>query len=56
MDLPLIFIYDGSPSLLDSPLIHNGSPSLLDSPLIYNVDGSPSLLDSEESEADDSSV
>jgi len=56
MDLPLILIYDSSPSLLDSPLIHNGSPSLLDSPLIYNVDGSPSLLDSEESEADDSSV
>ena len=56
MDLPLILIYDGSPSLLDLPLIHNDSPSLLDSPLIYNVDGSPSFLDSEESEADDSSV
>ena len=51
MDLPLI--YDGSPSLLDSPLIHDGSHSLLDSPLIYDVDGSPSLLDSEESKADE---
>jgi hypothetical protein len=51
-DTPSVAL-DGSPSLLDSPLIHDGSPSLLDSPLIYDVDGSPSLLDSEESKADE---
>ena len=38
----------------DTPSVAlDGSPSLLDSPLIYDVDGSPSLLNSEESKADE---